>query len=435
MKRKLFGSRPQDDFGDVFADLSEDELLDHGTSSGKFLDFFTEADVRRLLQASEVFQTIERKRGHADLTLSLDLSDSFVHKLYLHSPKTEEALCELFLRVTKSTDNFKALDDSARSAVAAGASFVKGWAKTHGPLRMLAIEWMLLQDPFKSAAGVKLLPGQKMIGLGCAQEVVTFIRMLAEELGVDGLMNKPLYFHNAFLYSPFYTFINPEIEGAFRILVTDLEDDIRERGPGTVSHAINYGALKHRPSGAVVAWTHEEQVRPLGSKLEDLFSSPAFDSLLKSRTSEAETAQGDAGPSDRGKEAKTERESDSGGPHASQEGHVESDGNSGRHLGDGTETDSGREAELLAAEGMALQNGRGGSEDDLQGRATSTTSREPSLSLFKAVLDEFRAKKREPRHREPVFIIDWDLTVEDRTSVEDRLKGALSFKEVCGLTH
>jgi hypothetical protein len=35
--------------------------------------------------------------------------------------------------------------------------------------------------------------------------------MQAEELGVDGLMNKPLYFHNAFLYSPFYTFINPEV--------------------------------------------------------------------------------------------------------------------------------------------------------------------------------------------------------------------------------
>jgi hypothetical protein len=33
--------------------------------------------------------------------------DSSSVQLYLHSPKTEEPLCELFLRVTKATDNFK----------------------------------------------------------------------------------------------------------------------------------------------------------------------------------------------------------------------------------------------------------------------------------------------------------------------------------------
>lgn len=33
-----------------------------------------------------------------------------------------------------------------------------------------------------SVAGIKLLPGQKMIGLGCAEEVVSFIRRLVGRL-------------------------------------------------------------------------------------------------------------------------------------------------------------------------------------------------------------------------------------------------------------
>lgn len=81
MKRKLFGSRGGDDYDDLFSGLDESDLIDHGTSSGKFLDRFTEDEVRQLLDESGVFRTIKRKRGHDDLTLTLDLSDAYVHKV------------------------------------------------------------------------------------------------------------------------------------------------------------------------------------------------------------------------------------------------------------------------------------------------------------------------------------------------------------------
>ena len=84
--------------------------------------------------------------------------------------------------------------------------------------KLLSIEWLLLQDPRKSAEA-PLLPGQKHPGLGCLRIVIGMLVMASERLGYDGLTLIPSHFHVAAQARRLFTFFEPLDEARFLALL------------------------------------------------------------------------------------------------------------------------------------------------------------------------------------------------------------------------
>lgn len=87
---------------------------------------------------------------------------------------------------------------------------------------------------------------------------------------------------------------------------------------------------------------------------------------------------------------------------------------------------------LQKAEGMAYENDGGSPKSasgEAQQRLASGHAQDASGSLFRKVLEDFKRRTAGPSHGAKVFEIDWNLAVEDKPAVEERLKRAVSFKE------
>ncbi len=85
--------------------------------------------------------------------------------------------------------------------------------------RMLSIEWLLLQDPWRAPRPDEpLLPGQKHPGLGCLRIVVGMLVMAAERLGYDGVTVVPSHFHVAAQARRLFRFLDPSDEALFLAL-------------------------------------------------------------------------------------------------------------------------------------------------------------------------------------------------------------------------
>jgi acetoin utilization deacetylase AcuC-like enzyme len=85
--------------------------------------------------------------------------------------------------------------------------------------RMLSIEWLLLQDPWRAPRPDEpLLPGQKHPGLGCLRIVVGMLVMAAERLTYDGVTLVPSHFHVAAQARRLFRFLDPADEARFLAL-------------------------------------------------------------------------------------------------------------------------------------------------------------------------------------------------------------------------
>jgi hypothetical protein len=182
------------------------------------------------------------------------------------------------------------------------------------------------------------------------------------------------------------------------------------------------------------------------SRLEELFKSPAFNSLVEDRVLQGHKATSSGigyanmeteGGSATGGEAKANVRMEKSGAQGSQD-RVDFHSKVGIDwiVDSGAESvlegDSLSDTALQKAEGMAYEND-GGSIKSASGEAqqglASGHAQDASGSLFRKVLEDFQRKTAAPRNRAKVFEIDWNLSVEDKPAVEERLRRAVPFKE------
>eukprot|EP01105_Mastigella_eilhardi_P015269 TRINITY_DN3479_c0_g1_i2.p1 TRINITY_DN3479_c0_g1~~TRINITY_DN3479_c0_g1_i2.p1 ORF type:complete len:464 (-),score=73.83 TRINITY_DN3479_c0_g1_i2:43-1434(-) len=162
------------------------------------------------------------------------------------------------------------------------------------PLSILVVEWLRLQDPlqnFPPCHGASALPGQLRPGLGIARELDAVLLHITRANSLDGLLNVPEHWHNAWLYSiadvPFY-FLNPAIEGYTRRAAADLACDIQNYRLPAVAWAVASGFLREvsadanagTPHGRYVSWVSEEQVCPASHRLDEYFASTTYRDIL-----------------------------------------------------------------------------------------------------------------------------------------------------------
>ena len=138
--------------------------------------------------------------------------------------------------------------------------------------KMLSIEWLLLQDPWrKPPPGEPLLPGQKHPGLGCLAVVIGMLVMAAERLGYEGVTIVPSHYHVAAQARRLFAFLDPADEAFFLAL-----------GRATTGMTL-FEASKALAAGEVVdaagvpaAWKPSRMVLATGERLKARLASTSY---------------------------------------------------------------------------------------------------------------------------------------------------------------
>ena len=141
----------------------------------------------------------------------------------------------------------------------------------------LILEWLTLQNPRLSFSERRPpLPGQQHPGLGLRKKVVDIFVYIARLLRKDGLLAFPAYFHNALLFSRFFSFLNPEkLAEVLAIKKTFPKIPFKH-----LAWIVYLNCLRQE-DGRAYEWKAEEQVYPLRKEIRAYFESGAYKRRVK----------------------------------------------------------------------------------------------------------------------------------------------------------
>lgn len=228
-----------------------------GTQRGgdRFLGLYSADDLTELIKNSPVGEALAAQ-GVDDWYIELDLSNCFQHYGYMRRrclPESDKYLGYLIVQI--------------------GEFAAKGVTLPRD-VNMLNIRWFSLQNPLASFSAKRpRLPGQRYPGSGLAKACFHLICELAMRKSRDGIVNVPEHFHNAFLYENFM-FLDPEEQGRFVRISSDLAMDIEQRGLAAVSWAVYLGFMKC--NGEKATWQPHEQVFPLSKRMKAYFNNSEY---------------------------------------------------------------------------------------------------------------------------------------------------------------
>jgi hypothetical protein len=136
-------------------------------------------------------------------------------------------------------------------------------------LEMLAVEWLLLQDPTAGFTPARpAMPGQKHPGLGLAPAVIEMLVEACRPLDLAGLLATPARYANAFLGGRWFHFLDAKVEGR----LAALQEVLAGRSLREAAALMEAGAVRTR-DGAAVRWEPADQVLPLHPALQAYFES------------------------------------------------------------------------------------------------------------------------------------------------------------------
>ncbi len=119
----------------------------------------------------------------------------------------------------------------------------------------LYVHWLTLRNP-KAAFSQRRpqLPGQEMPGLGLAREACEMLARVGRELGLQGVVFRPAWFHMAYSGRYHFRYLDPTRQGRFEAMVRDLgRYPLRE-----VTLAFAQGRI--RMNGQPCTWEADEMI-------------------------------------------------------------------------------------------------------------------------------------------------------------------------------
>jgi hypothetical protein len=245
---------------DILSDLIEEK------ATSLFLGRFSMTEVQAVLGKKNFYREA-KDRGLLPLAFDLDSSEYPVQRfrIFHEERNPEKLIVDLKIREGRLPH---------KTYLHLGPEFFE-----HD---YLVIEWLTLQNPLLGFSRKRPpLPGQQHPGLGLRKKVVDVFVYLARLLRKDGLLAFPAYFHNALLFSRFFSFLNPEklaevlaIEKAFPKI------------PFKHLAWIVYLNCLRQEDGRAYEWRAEEQVYPIHRELRDFFDSKKYKRLVKQSLTE-----------------------------------------------------------------------------------------------------------------------------------------------------
>jgi acetoin utilization deacetylase AcuC-like enzyme len=228
--------------------LSEDDI-DLGSTHGRgtrVLGQLSKHTIELTLERLGLLHQV-RSMGFLSPTVVVDLESPLGHTIRLFGdPGRAELLMELRLNVKRDA--------------------IPG-------METLYVEWLLLQNPRDRFTNPgRRLPGQEFPGLGLLREIVGWLIVVCEELGLDGIAFSAAHYYMATLGRRHLEFVRPEDAAVFEAL--------REAVPALdlteASRAIDEGRVVAERTGEPVRWAAPLMVLPLSERLRAHISRPDY---------------------------------------------------------------------------------------------------------------------------------------------------------------
>jgi len=241
-------------------ELSWDDLFtgDNNTTE-LFLGKYSQAGIKFIIQRFGLDRHA-RRLGLRHLSVKIDTRDPFRHKLTLYNGPQEhvdQIIMEFVARYQYLTPRADEVE----------------FTYDH-PLRVLMVEWLLLQNPqAKFTERKPRLPGQQYPGLGIGDELMALFTIMGHHLQVDGIVNTPEYFHTGLLFSKRYVFLNPEVQALVRQVSGDLWKKYRL---AIIAWAAVTGSIMDRRDETALVWQPRRQIIPLQNQLKHYFKSEQY---------------------------------------------------------------------------------------------------------------------------------------------------------------
>lgn len=246
-------------------ELSWDNLFMSGASSNTtelFLGKYSRDGIKFIIERFGLDRQA-RHMGIRHLAVAIDTKDPFRHKLTIYNGQERDRdhiIMEFVARYQHLTP--KDVD----------AEFLYT-----SPLRVLMIEWLLLQNPKAQFTRRKpKLPGQYHPGLGLGDELLALFSLMGRHLQVDGIINVPEYYHTGLLFSKRFVFLSPCIQSQVSQIAHDLWKKYRL---SVIAWASAAGAIISHQTGEPFEWLPRKQIIPLAGQLKQYFKSDAYQDI------------------------------------------------------------------------------------------------------------------------------------------------------------
>ena len=242
-------------------ELSMESLLSFGrfqASSNFFLGVFSNSGLKHILERFHIMDLLE-ERGLTNITTEIETSDPRTHKFYIYTgePTPSNVICEFV-------------------AKKGPLHFEKGLLENYPtiPMSFLQIEWLLLQNPRKRFADEKpRLPGQSYPGLGLGMHMMLLLTILSKNMGLDGIINKPHFFHTAFIFSKKFVFVDPYKQAEIESLNRDL---LSKYSFYDMSWASNFECIINNNTNETFVWEPDFLIYPMSKKISKYFHSKEY---------------------------------------------------------------------------------------------------------------------------------------------------------------
>jgi hypothetical protein len=241
-------------------DLIENDLfqLDIGKRGGGFfLGYYSEEGLKLALEKYGLYAEL-KNRGFGNVQTIIDTSDPYKHKIavYHEAKRQENLLIELVVRKT-----FFKLNMPFQH-------------KHNGKFfQSLTIDWLSMQNPLGDFTVRRpRLPGQKHPGLGMSIIAVELLMITCWRLKLAALVNFPSHYHNAFLYSKIFFYLDPVAQAKYLAIKKAFKAFPLDK----LSWGIDWGCVKEETSNEVFTWMVSEQIVPVDEKLKKLFSGKKY---------------------------------------------------------------------------------------------------------------------------------------------------------------
>jgi acetoin utilization deacetylase AcuC-like enzyme len=250
---------PEDDpFELTAADL--DESLGRSAPPRRILDYF---GVHGLELAFERFGIAGklRARGWKDFELVIDPADRSHQLIRLYAQRGNEGPRFLLIEVVVAKTILPAPEAMEQK----------------DPLRLINIEWLLLQDPSTEFTDQRQrLPGQTHPGLGVAAEIQQLFIQAARRLGLDGVINRPAHYHTGIFGRKTFDFLDPRVEGRMMAMF----EILKELPMARASALVEKKALR-LVDGTAVAWDPQDYVLPTSQRMKEYFESKEYRQVVE----------------------------------------------------------------------------------------------------------------------------------------------------------
>ena len=242
--------------------LSMEDLVSDGRvaqQSNFFMGLFSQQGLKNVINAFGLTEALARL-GLTDLNVEIDTSDPHSHRLYLFTgkPCQENTVCEMVLK---------------RGPIKIMEHILPNFPNKTPNL--LQVEWLLLQNPKRSFDEIRpQLPGQSYPGLGIGDRMLQIMIILTRRLHLEGMINKPHYYHTAFMFTKDFIFTNPRNQAILQSINHDLLSQYKFH---TVAWAAHFDCIINQVTNTALSWDTEYLILPLEKYLIKYFHSHEYE--------------------------------------------------------------------------------------------------------------------------------------------------------------